>query len=340
MRFRLALSTLVFAVLLTSTPNGVGSLNGSIDYSNPRIVPFLTSKSTTQTQGSGFLYSSRIVLTAGHLAHSFDQAGNILPLVRENYVGLPNTKVTEYSRRVKVIEKFVAKSYRSTSTGALDDFAVFVLEEDLIDANPVELMNPEIEKNLVSSNVPVFLHGYGNFEDKCKEGQQTPCTGIYNSSTEPRMILATLHTMDEFQTLVGYSIPQLKNELLFFTPGKQSMCSGDSGGSLTTKINGKLIYIANIGTAQGIYACGQGKYDGKGGINYSAPVYRHLELIREAEAFVESQKKKEVSFQTAKPISKESTNIAKTKTITCFKGKVTKKVSSSNPKCPAGYKKR
>jgi hypothetical protein len=37
-----------------------------------------------------------------------------------------------------------------------------------------------------------------------------------------------------------------------------------------------------------------------------------------------------------KPIS----NILKKFTITCAKGKTTKKVTAVNPKCPAGYKKK
>jgi hypothetical protein len=32
--------------------------------------------------------------------------------------------------------------------------------------------------------------------------------------------------------------------------------------------------------------------------------------------------------------------VAKKSTITCIKGKVTKKVVGVNPKCPAGYKKK
>jgi dTDP-4-dehydrorhamnose 3,5-epimerase-like enzyme len=31
---------------------------------------------------------------------------------------------------------------------------------------------------------------------------------------------------------------------------------------------------------------------------------------------------------------------SKVKTVTCIKGKLTKKVTSMNPKCPAGYKKK
>ena len=344
-RSSLLRSIAVISTLALVAPHpAVASLNGSVDYSNPRIVPFLTSMTTDAPAGSGFLYSSRIVLTAGHLAYGFDQSGNIVPLVRENYVGLPNTKITATTPRMKVIKQFTAKTYRSTPTGALDDFAVFVLEKDLINAEPVPLLTPEIEKELVASKAQVRLHGFGIFEDACKSGENPPCKLTdFNPSREPRAISANIYPMESFQNLVGYTQPQFANELLFFHQGKESMCNGDSGGSLTTTYKGALLYVANIGTAQGIYACGQGRYDGKGGINYSAPVYRHLDIIREAEAFVAAQIAEEKKSGAVQPTSSPSApalSQAKKKTITCVKGKAIKKVTDFNPKCPAGYKKK
>ena len=49
--------------------------------------------------------------------------------------------------------------------------------------------------------------------------------------------------------------------------------------------------------------------------------------------------------QTSTPVSTPTpqvTNVAKPKTttITCIKGKTTKKVTAVNPKCPSGYKKK
>jgi hypothetical protein len=38
--------------------------------------------------------------------------------------------------------------------------------------------------------------------------------------------------------------------------------------------------------------------------------------------------------------AKEKAAAAKKSTITCTKGKVSKKVSAINPKCPTGYKKK
>lgn len=330
--FLISFSTL----LLTNLNNATASLNSSIDYSNTRIVPFLTSINSDTTAGSGFLYSSRLVFTSGHLSYGFDRNGNKVPLVRENFVGLPNTKVTSSSPRVKVIKQFVAPNYRFNEMGLLDDFAVFVLEKDLTEAKPVALLTPELEKELVSKNASVSLHGYGNFQDSCQDGQMPPCKVEFKPSSEPRTIPATLHKMNEFKELVGYTQEDFANELLYFTPGKTSMCSGDSGGSLTTIYNGNLLYLSNIGTAFRIYACGQSNFDGKGGINYSAPIYRFTNLIKEAEEFVRLQIESEKSSKAT--ISTTSKSAKVKKSITCKKGKTVKKIVGFDPKCPIGFK--
>jgi hypothetical protein len=113
------------------------------------------------------------------------------------------------------------------------------------------------------------------------------------------------------------------------------MCGGDSGGSLTTTFNGNIMYLANIGTADKIYACGQSpSFDGKGGINYSQPIYRYLDLIKEAEIFVATQIALEKAEAKAAVAAKKKT------TITCVKGNLTKKVTAVKPVCPKDYKKK
>jgi hypothetical protein len=127
------------------------------------------------------------------------------------------------------------------------------------------------------------------------------------------------------------------------------MCGGDSGGSLTTTFNGNIMYLANIGTADRIYACGQSpSFDGKGGINYSQPIYRYLDLIKEAEIFVatqialeEAEAKAVAELKAKEEAEAKAAEAAKKKTtITCVKGKLTKKVTAIKPVCPKGYKKK
>ena len=65
---------------------------------------------------------------------------------------------------------------------------------------------------------------------------------------------------------------------------------------------------------------------------YSSPIYDHLDILKEAEDFVAAALAKEAEAKVV---------IAKKKsTITCVKGKTSKKITAVSPKCPTGYKKK
>lgn len=83
-----------------------------------------------------------------------------------------------------------------------------------------------------------------------------------------------------------------------------------------------------------------------GGVNYSSPVYKHLDILKEAEEYVVGQRARESAAAAAaaatapSKVAEEKVVTNKKKTISCSKGKVTKKVTAVNPKCPTGYKKK
>jgi hypothetical protein len=114
-------------------------------------------------------------------------------------------------------------------------------------------------------------------------------------------------------------------------------CPGDSGGPITTIYKGERIYLGMGLGGNENYACGAGGSLGNKPNSYGhfSPVYKHLDLIKEAEAFVAQQTAPIAS--TKKTVT--TPNLKKT-TITCIKGKVTKKFTAINPKCPTGYKKK
>jgi hypothetical protein len=60
-------------------------------------------------------------------------------------------------------------------------------------------------------------------------------------------------------------------------------------------------------------------------MGFISPVFKHLDLIKQAEDFVAKQAKGVVLKKT---------------TITCVKGKLVKKVTAIKPSCPKGYKKK
>jgi len=292
---RMGVSILLVVTLIVSalTPfSAQASLPGIEDYTNERIVPLLISPTSARADGSGFLYSSRIVFTSAHTAVTFDSNGRMIDFRGELSVGKPNSNVTNSGTGVRVIKRFAAPGYIADKEGDVNDFAILVLERDLMQIEPAQLMTPEIEKELVGKKTTVKIHGYGNYVDLCGPNEIPPCkTGQLVSSAVPRSAEATLRTVSDFAQLIPRPIPaRFVNELLFFSPEKTGMCAGDSGGSLTTTYNGKLLYLSNIGTGSFTYGCGMGGgYDGKGGFQYSPQIYKQLDLIKQAERFVAVQ---------------------------------------------------
>ena len=347
---------LALIIGLVPLSKGEASLGGVEDYSNPRIVPMYNDEKSDWVAYSAFLYSPRILFTVAHGEYYFDNNGNRIywsPL--NTYAGLPNSKAEIGAPRVKVIKRIISKTYRFDNA-TLGDFAVFVLEKDLANVEKVALLTPEIEAELVAQNVTVNLHGYGAYSDSCTAGQTLPCkTNIQERSKFPRLLTAKLYSLQQVEQIVGYQRSQLKGSMTYFRSGKESLCSGDSGGSNTIMYKGQLLYLTVTGNGMNSYGCGAaGYFDGVGGILYSTPVYEHLDIIKEAEDFVAEQLKLEAaskpsptpapsSVPTIDPKASPSASSKATQmkiTITCVKGKTIKKITGINPKCPAGYKKK
>lgn len=326
---------LVSAFLLSFLAPAQAGLNAEIDLSNPRIVPMYNSdmqsgiRKGDQASYSGFLYSSRIVFSAAHSEYTFDEAGNkIFSKSPYLFVGKPNTKAGDYSGAVRVIQRFIAKNYRYQN-GTLDDFVVYVLEKDLISAAPVALLTPEVELEMTEAGSPITMHGYGEYQDRCNPEEKLPCSPKHQKTFLPRSLSATLTPLAEAQKIVGYERPQLANHLIIYNGKTGFGCGGDSGGSLTATYKGVFTYLSTTPNGMNGYACGASTfYDGIGGMQYASPVYKHLDVIQEAEAFV------------AQALSKEASALEKKKSITCQKiGVKNKKLVTPALKCPTGYRK-
>ncbi len=109
-----------------------------------------------------------------------------------------------------------------------------------------------------------------------------------------------------------------------------------------------------------VYACGAG--DAKDSENnldsfgWFSPIYKHLDLLKEAEAFVAEQEaeakaaaelkaKQEAEAKAAAELKAKQEADAKASalkktTITCLKGKLVKRVTAIKPVCPKGYTKK
>lgn len=352
--------TLSMALALCLAPVATqAGYNAPIDLTNPRIVPIYnfnqptTVNRTGEAGFSGFLYSSRIVFSAAHSEYDFNSDGSIAYKPEtQKYVGLPNSNTNDLNGMVRVAKKIISKTYRFDGA-TLGDFVIYILEKDLIQAEPVALLTPEIEKELIATRAEIRMHGYGEYLDRCRAGEVAPCSKKDPRTDQPRSITSILRTLQEAESIVGYQRPQLSKSLIMQN-GKQGFgCGGDSGGSTTTIYQGKLMYLTTTPNGMNGYACGAPPgYDGFGGINYSSPVYEFADIIKEAEEYVAQQVALEKAAADKIAADKAAADKAaadkiaadkakqKLRTIICVKGKVAKKVTALKPQCPQGFKKK
>lgn len=366
--------TLSMALALCLAPVATqAGYNAPIDLTNPRIVPIynfnqpIPSNATpgaglpnnsTEAAFSGFLYSSRIVFSAAHSEYYFNSDGSITYRPSfEKYVGLPNSKVTDLTGIVRVSKKIISKTFRFDGA-TLGDFVIYILEKDLIQAEPVALLTPEIEKELIATRAEIRMHGYGEYLDRCRPGELAPCSKKDLKTEQPRSITSILRTLQEAESIVGYQRSQLAPALIIQNGKTGFGCGGDSGGSITTIYQGKLMYLTTTPNGMNGYACGAaGGYDGFGGINYASPVYEFADIIKEAEEYVAQQvtlekaaaekiaadkadAEKIVTDKIAADKAAADKAQQKLRTIMCIKGKVAKKVTALKPQCPQGFKKK
>ena len=324
----LAMSALIFS----STPISQAALNATVNLDNPRVVPIFGQDGPSEVRlmagWSGFLYSPRIVFSAAHSHYRFDNNGNrILNEPAFITVGKPNSSAKSAEGRVKVIKTFVANF---TQFG--NDFIVLVLDRDLATVSPAKLMTAEIEAELVNARAEVVFHGYGEYRDRCAPGEKNPCKKDWdnlNQRTSELPRIARLNLAPFSDSYFSWLTPNLRAEVQETFISNPQGCPGDSGGPITTAYKGELLYLGMGLDAGNVYACGAGdtksKENDPDSFGWFSPIYKHLDLLKEAEAFVKQH---------------PSTQVKTKVSITCVKGKLIKKLTVVSPKCPAGYKKK
>lgn len=281
---------LALAILLQPLSPIANSVPGGVAYSgDTRSVPIFAVMQVgggqpTQVISSGFLYSSRIVFTAGVQETIFDKAkGGI-------YVGKPGSKTTDTSGRIKVIKAF----YPNSGGSELNDFVVFVLEGELAKVEPFPLLQVGQEANVREASV----RGYGEYQDRCGPGVQGPCPEKPTSEIS-RQINVNVVSLSQAETLVGYERPQLMGQI-FLQNAKSSkdgvVCRGDAGSPVIGNLGGTGVYLGAASRAMNAKICGavgvekverdkpkvSTSFDGIAGITHIAPVYRFSNVIDEA----------------------------------------------------------
>ena len=324
--------TIVTSLMLSQTLTPArASLDAPINLENPRVVPIFGQQlgQISPVAGwSGYLYAQRIVFSAAHSHYRFDNNGNrILSEPEIITVGKPNSAASDTTGRVKVIKTFIG-DFKLTSGGGVNDFIVYVLEKDLVPISKGNLLTPDIERELIADQAEVKIHGYGEYQDRCP-GQPGLCKKTSFNDPKTRTSELPRSPTGSMKVVAPSSIPWLdgvqKNDLTNHILLSDNLaCSGDSGGPTTAIHKGVPIYLGTSPNGMNVRACGAGRIDDPNRVlGYFSPVHKHLDLIKAAEDFIESN----------------SATTSKT-TITCSKGKLVKKITGANQKCPKGYKKK
>ena len=324
------LVVLFFASLLSLTSIPANAVwKGSINYDDKRSVPILFHSDFVPC-ASGFLYTSRLVFTVAHsIFVENDLEKEQITKRNKIWVGYPNDTLNPGVRRVEVEKYFIPDGYKSRTawTGGnrlnrVNDFAVLVLKSPIpVDGKSVELLTPELHEQFIQNNEQINLTGYGT---QLPEQSGRLCDNRRPSSYQSPLTTKTISAGSmEFSTTLNTKV----------AAGMANLCDGDSGAGFTKILPDKYIYLGAAGAgslnqhncATHLPALEQEA------INGAYPVYLFKDLIAEAEKYVADNPYVEPKTNNAGFNSKT--------TITCAKGKTTKKVTGLTPKCPKGFKK-
>jgi hypothetical protein len=273
----------LIATLAVFIPNTASaSLDAQEDFSEPRIVAISGSSSIGNTpwaNGSGYLYSPRIIFSAGHIKDR-DEFSQI-------YVSQPNQKLKAGMETVKVIKKIFPSTYKTRIYK--DDFAILILEKPLADIAPAPLITSELLAKAIAEKIPMKQLGFGAYQDVCAELKvSSPCQfGSDRTSLVPRSIEMVPWDAAGIKARYNQYQAEIADHLFLTSPYRGGPCPGDSGGSTTVKINGESYYVATV--ASGFwngYSCGQGGGTVEDSLGYTAPVFKFLDLIAEAEKYI------------------------------------------------------
>ena len=103
--------------------------------------------------------------------------------------------------------------------------------------------------------------------------------------------------------------------------------------SITSAASGE-----NKGSTVELFRNGNWVYLSAEGFTFSSPTLK-VKLVQEKKAEPAASTSPTPSSQSSQSATSSQVTVAK-KSITCTKGKITQKVTGTNPKCPAGYKKK
>ena len=330
------------------------------------------------TNTSGFLYSERIILTAAHVLNYLriqpngDTDGFVFA------PGLADKSNAKRYKIIKAfIPKTFINLDNSKNIAAVDDFAIVVIDEDMPLKVKVKIATEDQMRRFAKDKSEVVMIGYGLQSGSQRKNPQDIIRAPHKMTGylyTPEMMVEH-HRQYNLRPSSWTTSDWGTNS----NQKTGSICGGDSGAGYFVEENSVRYYVGTAGNGGETSNCkedGTFSFTTGGFMAYFTSPNKFLDLIKSAETFVEEQKKLELvkaeevrlaaelkakqeaeskaaelkaqqeaeakAAADLKAKQEEDAKAAATKktTITCVKGKLTKKVTSVKPKCPAGYKKK
>ena len=337
----IVLLSIVSICLSVSLTEAKAIENGESALNHPRVVSMYFANPYNANDlfpnCSGWLYSPRIVFTAGHCVYDGDdKSKKILRSASNTFVGKPGA-VTTYGfpvSQVRASKIYVYDSfewYNATSGGSLsfkDDFAVVVLEKPLANVETAGLGTKQFLDNLISKNEFIETGGYG-YQDNFR--QNKPGTEPKKARFQLVSFETGMKTVNEWKQKWFRSYFQEDAAFVKLPKNGAAPCDGDSGSGYFYNDNGKFTYLGVMMGILGSPNCGLETWTDTA-VGPFRPVYLDVGLVKLAE-----------KYELDNPYVAPKATISSSKkkiTINCIKGKTTTKVAGANPKCPVGYKKK
>ena len=302
---------------------------------------------------SGFLYSERIILTVGHVIESsgglayWESNGGIY---KPGIVSISGQK--KYGvKKVLIPSTYVKPDYRNNII--IDDLAIIILYEDIPLTKKAVIATEEQRQRFVREKSKVELVGYG-----ITDGSQRSSLGLMHNRS-PNKLTSTLISPEavvqfykQYPNVDWNKInkPGVYGIVQHRELQQSHICDGDSGSVFFVEENNVRYVLGTTGLGLVNNNCPPPEYAYPyPSMSWIDPNSKLLDLLRTAEKIVEEDKKRELAnaeelrLWTELAAKQEAdAKAAKFKkiTITCVKGKLSKKITAVSAKCPQGYKKK
>lgn len=340
-RFFGAFIYVILFSLISNTSPAFAIYGGTPAIGNKVVVALLRGELATNSGCSGGLVAPRIVMTAAHCLTS---------PANDFWIAEPGSDLRNLtSKRIQAEQVLIPEGFSTASFPYQNDFGILVLKSGFTNYQTLEIATSEQIQKWMAEEASVTHVGYG-----CTELVDSPPCGATSPTPNQIETFFNKKTPPQFSELIPNTFSMTKISI------EKTICGGDSGSPLLKIVDGKWVYVGAQSSSNGagctkscneICAATQGLPSVNQGMVQAA-----LKLVAAASPTPTASSTPTVAA-SANPSStpKASSNptpsskpsvastpkpSAKTSTITCIKGKFSKKVTAINPKCPNGYKKK